>query len=62
MHAQNYMRKKETPRLRVGTDDPNTMAGTQEAQIKKVLDRFTTCQYNIYKGLRKYPLKYDSFK
>ena len=60
--TQNYMRKKETPRLRVGTDDPNTMAGTQEAQIKKVLDRFTTCQYNIYKGLRKYPLKYDSFK
>ena len=60
--TQNYMRKKETPRLRVGTDDPNSMAGTQEAQIKKVLDRFAGCHYNIYKGLKKYPLKYDSFK
>ena len=56
------MREKETSRLRIGTDDPNTMAGTQEAQIKKVLDRFAACQYNIYKGLKKYPLEYDSFK
>ena len=59
---EDYMRKKETPRLRVGTDDPNTMAGTQEAQIKKVLDRFANVSYNIYKGLKKYPLTYDSFK
>ena len=60
--TQNYMREKETSRLRVGTDDPNTMAGTQEAQIKKVLDRFAECHYTIYKGLKKYPLTYDSFK
>ena len=60
--TQNYMRKKETSRLRVGTDDPNSMVGTQEAQIKKVLDRFAGCHYNIYKGLKKYPLTYDSFK
>ena len=60
--TQNYMREKETSRLRIGTDDPNSMAGTQEAQIKKVLDRFAIVSYNIYKGLKKYPLKYDSFK
>ena len=60
--TQNYMREKETPRLRIGTDDPNSMVGTQEAQIKKVLDRFAIVSYNIYKGLKKYPLKYDSFK
>ena len=60
--TQNYMRKKETSRLRVGTDDPNSMVGTQEAQIKKVLDRFAECHYTIYKGLKKYPLTYDSFK
>jgi hypothetical protein len=56
------MREKETSRLRIGTDDPNSMAGTQEAQIKRVLDRFAECHYNIYKGLKKYPLTYDSFK
>ena len=60
--TKNYMREKETSRLRIGTDDPNSMVGTQEAQIKKVLDRFAACQYNIYKGLKKYPLEYDSFK
>ena len=60
--TQNYMREKETSRLRVGTDDPNSMSGTQEAQIKKVLDQFPDISYNIYKGLKKYPLTYDSFK
>ena len=60
--TQNYMREKETSRLRIGTDDPNSMAGTQEAQIKRVLDQFAECHYNIYKGLKKYPLTYDSFK
>ena len=60
--TKNYMREKETSRLRIGTDDPNSMVGTQEAQIKKVLDRFAGCHYNIYKGLKKYPLTYDSFK
>ena len=27
------------------------MAGTQEAQIKKVLDRFKECEYHIYKEI-----------
>ena len=60
--TDNYERKKETSRLRVGTDDPNSMAGTQEAQIKKVLDRFRDCCYHIYKGREKSLLTYDSFK
>ena len=59
--TDNYGRKKETSRLRVGTDDPNSMAGTQEAQIKKVLDRFKECEYYIYKGRNKSLLTYDSF-
>ena len=67
--TKNYMRKKETPRLRVGTDDPNSLAGTQEAQIKKVLDRFTNVKYTIYYSGNKNPmgealwspLTYDSF-
>jgi hypothetical protein len=59
--TDNYGRKKETSRLRIGTDEPNTMAGTQEAQIKKVLDKFAKCDYHIYKGKEKSLLTYDSF-
>ena len=56
-----YEREKETSRLRVGTDDPNSLLGTQEAQIKKVIDRFEDVNYTIYNsGLIK-PLTYDSF-
>ena len=67
--TKNYMREKETSRLRIGTDDPNSMAGTQEAQIKKVLDKFRDVKYTIYYSGNKNPkgealwapLKYDSF-
>ena len=51
----------ETKRLRVGSDNPNSLIGTQEAQIKKVLDRFRDCCYHIYKGREKSLLTYDSF-
>ena len=51
----------ETKRLRVGSDNPNSLIGTQEAQIKKVLDRFEECEYTIYKSGKSFPLKYDSF-
>ena len=57
----NYGRQKETSRLRLGTEDPNSLMGTQEAQIKKVLDRFKDREYYIYKGREKTLLTYDSF-
>ena len=56
-----YKREKETSRLRVGTDDPNSLLGTQEAQIKKVIDRFRDVNYTIYNEGIKKPLTYDSF-
>ena len=56
-----YKREKETSRLRVGTDDPNSLLGTQEAQIKKVIDRFEDVDYTIYNDGIKKPLTYDSF-
>ncbi len=64
-----YDNVKETARLRVGTDNPNSLIGTQEAQIKKVLDRFEDVEYTIYYSGNKNPmneaqwapLKYDSF-
>ena len=59
--TDNYGRTKETSRLRVGTEDPNSLMGTQEAQIKKVLDRFKDVEYYIYKGREKTLLTYDSF-
>ena len=52
---------KETSRLRVGTSDPNSLIGTQEAQIKKVIDRFQNVNYTIYNNGDKKPLTYDSF-
>ena len=65
-----YDNAKETARLRVGSNNPNSLIGTQEAQIKKVLDRFANCEYTIYYSGNKNPvgdalwapLKYDSFK
>ena len=57
-----YDNTKETKRLRVGSEDPNSLIGTQEAQIKKVLDRFEECCYTIYKSGKSFPLTYDSFK
>ena len=57
-----YENAKETARLRVGSNNPNSLIGTQEAQIKKVLDRFEKCEYNIYKSGKSFPLKYNSFK
>jgi hypothetical protein len=68
--TQNYKREKETSRLRIGTNDPNSMVGTQESQIKKVLDKFRDIEYTIYYSGNKNPmgealwapLKYDSFK
>ena len=57
-----YDNVKETARLRVGSNNPNSLIGTQEAQIKKVLDRFENCEYNIYKSGKSFPLKYNSFK
>ena len=56
-----YEREKETSRLRVGTSDPNSLLGTQEAQIKKVIDRFQDVNYTIYNDGIKKPLSYDSF-
>ena len=56
-----YDSKVETKRLRVGTDNPNSLIGTQEAQIKKVLDRFKDVEYTIYYSGNKTPLTYDSF-
>jgi len=64
-----YDNVKETARLRVGSDNPNSLIGTQEAQIKKVLDRFEECEYTIYYSGNKNPmgealwapLKYNSF-
>ena len=57
-----YDSEVETKRLRVGTDNPNSLIGTQEAQIKKVLDRFKNIEYTIYSSGNKTPLTYDSFK
>jgi hypothetical protein len=48
--TDNYMREKETPRLGGGTDDPNSLMGSQEAQIKKVLDIFKDVKYYIDRG------------
>ena len=56
-----YKREKETSRLRVGTDNPNSLLGTQEAQIKKVIDKFQNVNYTIYNNGNKKPLTYDSF-
>ena len=56
-----YKREKETSRLRVGTSDPNSLLGTQEAQIKKVIDRFEDVNYTIYYKGNKKPLEYNSF-
>ena len=56
-----YEREKETSRLRVGTSDPNSLLGTQEAQIKKVIDKFQNVNYTIYNNGNKKPLTYDSF-
>jgi hypothetical protein len=56
-----YTREKETARLRVGTDNPNSLLGTQEAQIKKVIDRFEKIDYTIYNDGIKKPLTYNSF-
>ena len=64
-----YDNVKETARLRVGSDNPNSLIGTQEAQIKKVLDKFEKCEYTIYYSGNKNPmgealwapLKYNSF-
>ena len=52
----------ETKRLRVGSDNPNSLIGTQEAQIRKVLDKFKDIEYTIYYSGNKTPLTYDSFK
>jgi hypothetical protein len=56
-----YDNTEETKRLRIGSDDPNSLIGTQEAQIKKVLDRFEDIEYTIYKSGKSFPLKYNSF-
>ena len=56
-----YDSKVETKRLRVGSNNPNSLIGTQEAQIKKVLDRFKDIEYTIYYSGNKTPLTYDSF-
>jgi len=56
-----YQREKETSRLRVGTSDPNSLLGTQEAQIKKVIDSFKDVSYTIYYDGNKKPLEYNSF-
>ena len=57
-----YDNTEETKRLRIGSDDPNSLIGTQEAQIKKVLDKFEKCEYTIYKSGKSFPLTYNSFK
>jgi hypothetical protein len=56
-----YKREKETSRLRVGTRDPNSLLGTQEAQILKVIDKFKDVSYTIYYNGNKKPLTYNSF-
>ena len=56
-----YKREKETSRLRVGTSDPNSLLGTQEAQIKKVIDTFENVNYTIYYEGNKKPLLHNSF-
>jgi hypothetical protein len=64
-----YDHTEETKRLRVGSNNPNSLIGTQEAQIKKVLDRFEDIEYTIYYSGNKNPmgealwtpLTYDSF-
>ena len=56
-----YKREKETSRLRVGTGDPNSLLGTQEAQILKVIDKFKDVSYTIYYNGNKKPLTYNSF-
>lgn len=56
-----YEREKETSRLRVGTSDPNSLLGTQEVQIKKVIDKFEDVNYTIYNDGIKKPLTYNSF-
>ena len=56
-----YKREKETSRLRVGTEDPNSLLGTQEAQIHKVIDKFKDVSYTIYNNGNKKPLTYNSF-
>ena len=56
-----YNREMETSRLRVGTTDPNSLLGTQEAQIKKVIDSFKDVSYTIYYEGNKKPLEYNSF-
>ena len=56
-----YNRGIETSRLRVGTNEPNSLIGTQEAQIKKVIDSFKNVDYTIYNEGNKKPLDYNSF-
>jgi len=64
-----YDNTKETKRLRIGSNNPNSLIGTQEAQIKKVLDKFESIEYTIYYSGNKNPmgealwslLTYDSF-
>ena len=56
-----YTRESENSRLRVGTNNPNSLLGTQEAQIKKVIDRFKDVSYTIYYDGIKKPLEYNSF-
>jgi len=65
-----YDNIEETKRLRIGSADPNSLIGTQEAQIKKVLDKYVDVEYTIYYSGNKNPmgdtlwapLTYDSFK
>ena len=56
-----YTRQSENSRLRVGTNNPNSLLGSQEAQIKKVIDRFKDVDYTIYYEGNKTPLEYNSF-
>ena len=56
-----YTRENENSRLRVGTNNPNSLLGSQEAQIKKVIDRFKDVDYTIYYEGNKKPLEYNSF-
>ena len=56
-----YTRESENSRLRVGSDNPNSLLGSQEAQIKKVIDRFKDVDYTIYYEGNKKPLEYNSF-
>ena len=56
-----YTKEKETSRLRVGTNEPNSLLGTQEKKKKKVIDRFEDVDYTIYYDGNKKPLEYNSF-